>query len=80
MPDIYKAVGGFPEYPELEDFEFSQRLMKRGRIHLLKERMHAAARRVRAQGPTTYAARRWWMETRYKLGAKPDELFKISAD
>lgn len=74
-PEIYKEVGGFPAYPELEDFEFSLRLAKRGRIQLLPERMHAAARRVRAQGPLAYALRRVWLESRLKLGAKPEDLF-----
>lgn len=74
-PEIYKAVGGFPDFPELEDFEFSRRLAQRGRLVLLKERIHAAARRVRAQGPLGYALKRVWGETRYRMGAKPEELF-----
>ncbi|MDE2491468.1 MAG: glycosyltransferase [Elusimicrobia bacterium] len=74
-PEIYKAVGGFPSFPELEDFEFSRRLAARGRIVLLPEVMHAAARRMRMQGPLRYALRRVWYETRYKLGAKPEDLF-----
>ncbi len=74
-PEIYKAVGGFPPYPELEDFEFSRRLATRGRVHLLKDRIHAAARRVRAQGPLSYALRRVWLESRLRFGAKPEDLF-----
>ncbi len=74
-PEIYKAVGGFPPYAELEDFEFSRRLAARGRIHLLKDRIHAAARRIRAQGPFSYIARRMWLETRYRAGSKPEDLF-----
>ena len=74
-PEIYKAVGGFPPYPELEDYEFSRRLATRGRIHLLRDRIHAAARRVRAQGPLPYAARRIWLESRLSMGAKPEDLF-----
>lgn len=64
-PEIYKLVGGFPPYPELEDYEFSRRLASRGRIHLLKDRMHAAARRIRVQGPVNYAVRRIWAELRH---------------
>jgi glycosyltransferase involved in cell wall biosynthesis len=74
-PEIYKAVGGFPPYPELEDFEFSRRLSARGRIQLLPDRIHAAARRIRAQGPLSFALRRVWLETRLRLGAKPEDLF-----
>ena len=79
-PEIYKAVGGFPGFPELEDLEFSRRLKARGRIHLLPDVIHAAARRLRAQGPLRYAVRRLWLENRYKLGAKPEELFKTSLE
>lgn len=79
-PEIYKAVGGFPPFPELEDLEFSRRLAARGRIHLLPDVIHAAARRLRSQGPLRYAARRLWLENRYKMGAKPEELFKTSLE
>lgn len=74
-PETYKAVGGFPAFAELEDFELSRRLLARGRLVLLPERIHAAARRVRNQGPLGYALRRVWAETRYRMGAKPEELY-----
>ena len=77
-PEIYNAVGGFPPYPELEDYEFSRRLSARGRIVLLPEVIHAAARRLRNQGPVGYAMRRLWLETRYRLGAKPSELGSVA--
>jgi glycosyltransferase involved in cell wall biosynthesis len=73
-PEIYAAVGGFPPFAELEDYEFSRRLSARGRIALLPEVMHAAARRMRMQGPFSYAARRFWIETRYRLGAAPESF------
>ena len=79
-PEIYKAVGGFPAFPELEDFEFSRRLAVRGRVHLLSEVIHAAARRMRSQGPLQYVSRRLWLEARYRLGAKPEELFRSSRE
>ena len=63
-PEIYRQVGGFPPRVELEDYEFSRRLAVRGRVHILKERMHSAARRIRAQGPLNYALRRMWLEAR----------------
>ena len=74
-PQIYKEVGGYPPFAELEDFEFSRRLKARGRLALLPESVHAAARRMRSQGALAYALGRVWKETRYKLGAKPEALF-----
>ncbi len=79
-PEIYKAVGGFPPFPELEDFEFSRRLAVRGRVQLLPDVIHAAARRLRSQGTLRYASRRLWLEARYRLGAKPEELFGASLE
>lgn len=75
-PEIYGAVGGFPELPVLEDLEFSRRLRGRGRIALLPERMHSAARRVHALGPLRWFLSRQWLETRYRLGARPEDLFE----
>ena len=74
-PEIYKAVGGFPAYPVLEDLEFSRRLSSRGKIALLPERLRPAARHVHSIGPFRYLARRVWLELRYKSGAKPEALY-----
>jgi glycosyltransferase involved in cell wall biosynthesis len=75
-PEIYKTVGGYPEFPVLEDYEFSRRLARRGRVALLPEVIHPAARRLRSQGPWAYAASRLWLETRYRFGAEPAALFE----
>ncbi|MEK7389589.1 MAG: glycosyltransferase [Elusimicrobiota bacterium] len=75
LPEIYKSIGGFPLYPVLEDLEFSRRLCTRGRIALLPERLRPAARHVHSGGPLAYVARRLWLETRYKMGAKPEDMF-----
>lgn len=74
-PEVYKAVGGFPPYPVLEDLEFSRRLSVRGHIALLSERLRPAARHVHSIGPLAYIARRLWLETRYKMGATPEAIF-----
>ena len=74
-PEIYKAVGGFPPFPVLEDLEFSRRLVARGRIALLPERLRPAARHVHSIGPVAYIARRLWLETRFKMGSTPEALF-----
>lgn len=75
-PDIYRAVGGHPDFPVLEDYELSRRLASRGRVAVLPEVVRASARRLRARGPLSYAMRRLWLETRYRLGAQPSALFE----
>lgn len=79
-PEIYKAVGGFPAFPVLEDLEFSRRLSARGRIALLPERLRPAARHVHSIGPLAYIARRAWLEARYKLGAAPESIYAGAPD
>jgi glycosyltransferase involved in cell wall biosynthesis len=79
-PDVYKAAGGFPEFPELEDYEFSRRLAARGTTRLLPAVIHSAARRLRSQGPLLYAARRLWLEGRYRRGVPTAELFRVSGE
>lgn len=74
-PDVYAAAGGYPPFAELEDYEFSRRLSARGRIARLPELTHAAARRMRSQGPFSYLSRRLWVESRYRFGATPESLF-----
>lgn len=73
-PEIYKSAGGFPAFPVLEDVEFCRRLRARGRIALLPERIHSAARRVHALGPLRWYLGRRWLELRYGLGARPETL------
>ncbi|MBI3564834.1 MAG: glycosyltransferase [Elusimicrobia bacterium] len=73
--DKVAAVGFTVDYGATAGLRLSRRLQTRGRLVLLKERIHAAARRVRAQGPLGYALKRVWGETRYRMGAKPEELF-----
>jgi glycosyltransferase involved in cell wall biosynthesis len=73
-PEIYKAVGGFPAFPEVEDLEFSRRLAARGRVRLLPDVIRASARGLRSRGALRYMSRRLWLETRYRMGAKPEEL------
>ncbi len=75
-PEIYKAAGGFPHHPVLEDYEFSKRLAGHGRIVLLPEVIHAAARRLRSRGPLKYLCGRLWLEARYRSGADPQHLFE----
>ena len=61
-PDIFKAVGGFPEVVDLEDAAFCRRLVKRGRIALLPNRIRPASRRIHAGGALSYAFGRVWGE------------------
>lgn len=75
-PEKYKQSGGFPEYPILEDYAFSKRLKKVGRLELLSELMWPAARRMRRVGVMRNFFNRRWLELRFKLGGSPDAIWR----
>lgn len=65
-PEIFRAVGGFPEVERLEDHAFCRRLAARGSLVLLPERIRPASRRVHADGALNYALGRVWGELWFK--------------
>jgi len=46
----FRAMGGFPETPFMEDFEFMRRLRKRGRIVIVPVQVRTSGRRWRSLG------------------------------
>ncbi|MBI4376934.1 MAG: glycosyltransferase [Elusimicrobia bacterium] len=78
-PEIYRDSGGFPAVAYGEDMAFSRRLAKLGRLVLLKDMIWPAARRMRQLGPTRFLAERAWLSLRSKLGASPDDLWRVSS-
>lgn len=53
--DIFEAVGGFPEQPLFEDYDFSKAMRGKGKTVLLRPGVVTSARRFDAEGP--------WMRT-----------------
>lgn len=47
---VFKALGGFPELPIMEDFELVQRLKRRGKITILPAAVTTSGRRWRKLG------------------------------
>ena len=71
---VFRQVGGFPDLPIMEDFEFVRRLKKRGRIEIVSDAAHTSARRWLSMG----IWRTWWinqiMVAGYYLGVAPQRL------
>jgi glycosyltransferase involved in cell wall biosynthesis len=78
-PELYKDAGGFPPLPFHEDITFCERLSALGRIVLLPERIWPAGRRMHRTGALRWAARDAWLTLRFKLGAKPEDLWRAEA-
>ena len=71
---LFRKIGGFPDLPIMEDFEFIRQLKKRGRIEIVSDPAHTSARRWLSMG----IWRTWWinqiMVAGYYLGVAPRRL------
>ena len=48
--EVFHGVGGFPDQPLMEDFEFVRRVRKKGKVALVPERVTTSSRRWEARG------------------------------
>jgi rSAM/selenodomain-associated transferase 2 len=72
--DAYRAVGGFPRQPLMEDIELSRRLKRYARPLCLTQRVTTSGRRWEARGVWRTIVLMWRLRLRYWLGAPPDLL------
>ncbi len=70
----FKAVGGFPPLPLMEDIAFSVRLKRVGRIACLRRRVRTSARRWERDGVLRTILLMWTLRLLYALGADPARL------
>lgn len=73
----FRELGGFRDWPVLEDLDFVRRLRRRGRIALLPLRATTSARRYEAGGVLRTVARNWLIWALYGLGVSPHRLAKL---
>jgi rSAM/selenodomain-associated transferase 2 len=70
----FRAVGGFPDMPLMEDIALSRRLLKLARPACLTARVTTSGRRWESQGVWRTILRMWGLRLRYFLGADPRQL------
>lgn len=70
---LYRAVGGYPEQPLMEDVAIARALGRR-RLAGLDARARTGADRYRRDGWLRRGARNLWTLTRYFCGASPEAL------
>ena len=70
----YRAVGGFPVLPLMEDIEMSRRLKRIGRPACLRQRVATSARRWERGGIWRTVWLMWCLRAAYFLGADPARL------
>jgi len=69
--EAFRAVGGYPEIPLMEDVELSRRMRRRGKTVLLPLRVRTSGRRWEAWGPLRTVLFMWRLRIGYLLGRTP---------
>ncbi|MEW6719344.1 MAG: TIGR04283 family arsenosugar biosynthesis glycosyltransferase [Thermodesulfobacteriota bacterium] len=70
--DAFRAFGGFPEIPLMEDVEMSRRMRRAGKTVLLPEAVGSSGRRWEAWGPARTVFLMWGLRIGYLLGMSPE--------
>jgi cellulose synthase/poly-beta-1,6-N-acetylglucosamine synthase-like glycosyltransferase len=69
--EAFRAVGGYPEIPLMEDVELSRRIRRAGKTVLLPLRVETSGRRWEEWGPVRTVLFMWRLRTGYLLGWTP---------
>jgi rSAM/selenodomain-associated transferase 2 len=70
----FRAAGGYPDIPLMEDVALSAALRDLGRPACLAARATTSGRRWERQGVWRTVALMWWLRLRYFFGADPNRL------
>ncbi|MEM7051475.1 MAG: TIGR04283 family arsenosugar biosynthesis glycosyltransferase [Acidobacteriota bacterium] len=73
----YREIGGYRDWPILEDLDFARRLGKHGRIAILPGPVTTAARRYRQGGTVRTVLRNWLIWILFACGVPPKRLEKL---
>jgi len=73
---LYDRVGGMPQIPLLEDFEFARKVSAIASPMVLPGPISVNARRWLETGPLRQTIRNWTIAARYRMGASPEELLE----
>jgi len=74
---VFERMGGFPEWPLMEDVAFSERLRHEGRVVLLDADATTSTRRHKAHGPYKLIARVALIRLLYRCGVPVTALARL---
>lgn len=77
---IFDELGGYPEIELMEDWEFSKKMAKRGKLAYLSEKIYTSARRWHKFGIWKTIFLMHKIKFLYLLGVKPAKLKEIYRD
>jgi rSAM/selenodomain-associated transferase 2/rSAM/selenodomain-associated transferase 1 len=72
--DAFRALGGFPDQPLMEDIELSSRLLKISRPACLSQRVRTSTRKWEKGGVWRTIILMWRLRLAYFFEAKPEDL------
>lgn len=75
--ETFDRLGGFKDWPILEDLDFALRLRRTKRLVLLEEAVTTGARRFLAQGLARTVATNWLIWFLFFLGVSPHRLARL---
>ncbi len=75
--DVFEALGGFPDWPILEDLDFIRRLKRHGRIAIVEARVTTSARRFLRRGTLRTLATNYLIWGLYFAGVSPLRLARL---
>lgn len=70
----FEELGGFREWPILEDLDFVRRLRRSGPVTILPLHVTTSARRFEAGGPLRTVLRNWLIWSLFLVGVSPHRL------
>ncbi len=76
----FRAIGGYPDQPLMEDLEIIARLRKIGKIILLPLYVTTSARRHAKIGLFRSVLLMWYLRALYKFGVSPAQLQRMYID
>ena len=76
----FERLGGYREWPLLEDLDFARRLKRVGRVVLLPLAVSTSARRFVQRGPLRTVATNWLIWTLFACGVSPSRLVRLYRD
>jgi rSAM/selenodomain-associated transferase 2 len=75
--EAFRALGGYRDWPILEDLDFARRLRRHGRTVLITAPVTTAARRFAEQGVVRTVATNWLIWILFLCGVSPHRLARL---
>jgi rSAM/selenodomain-associated transferase 2 len=75
--DVFHRLGGYRDWPILEDLDFARRMKRMGRVTILPASVVTASRRYATRGLFRTAFNNWLIWALFALGVSPHRLERL---